>query len=83
MASKSEPKPYFDADDTAWGTQFVFCQSHGRVHGTGWCTVPPYMKIPLLGDTIEEATEEFEIRRQEERAAGRVYWLHSEKANTP
>ena len=42
-------------DDTLFGTNFVYCGSHCRVHSTGWCTVSVAKKRPLRGETIEDA----------------------------
>ena len=61
--SRSDP-PYFTSDDTVYGTKFVYCCQHLRVHGTGWCTVSALDKIPLLSETEEEAVREWEMKKQ-------------------
>lgn len=38
--------------------KFVYCQQHLRVHATGWCTVSERDKVPLHGDTIQEAVRQ-------------------------
>jgi hypothetical protein len=56
-------KPYKSTDDRVYGTKFVYCRSHCRVHSTGWCTVPVLDKIPLLSQTEAEANEEWEMKQ--------------------
>lgn len=48
----------YGADDTVFGTGFVFCHQHLRPHSTGWCTVSNADKTPLSGATLDEATAE-------------------------
>lgn len=68
----NEPeKPYFSTDDKVYGTKFVYCTQHMRIHETGWCTVSVVEKIPLLSLTIEDARLEWDIKKQ---------WLPKEKA---
>lgn len=38
--------------------KFVYCSQHLRPHGTGWCTVSAKDKIPLKGETLNEAYED-------------------------
>lgn len=54
---------YYGTDDKVYGTKFVYCTQHMRVHETGWCTVSVVDKIPLLSDTLQEAVKEWEIKR--------------------
>lgn len=68
---------FFSKDDTVWGTKYVYCHSHGRVHLTGWCTVPVYDKVPLLGDTMEEAMEEYRMRAFKNNGDKGFYWLYN------
>jgi hypothetical protein len=60
----SELKPCFSQDDTRYGTKFVYCDQHLRVHATGWCTVSCINKIPLLADTESEAVAEWEMKKR-------------------
>lgn len=53
----SNPEP---TEDAKWGTKFCYCSQYLRVHGTGWCTVGANQKIPLHGETIEDAEKELE-----------------------
>jgi hypothetical protein len=64
-------KPYFETDDKVYGTKFVYCSQHMRIHETGWCLVSVVDKIPLLSETAEEASQEWELKKQ---------WLPREKA---
>ena len=57
-----DANPWFGSDDKIWGTDFVYCNQHLRVHSTGWCTVSCYHKVPLLGKTLEESQKEWEYR---------------------
>lgn len=41
--------------DLDFGAGFVYCDSHRRVHSTGWCTVPLYRKFPLDYPTLYDA----------------------------
>lgn len=45
------------AEDQVLG-KFVYCKSHLRAHGTGWCTVGVENKVGLKATTQEEATAE-------------------------
>lgn len=38
-------------DDTAFGTEWVYCGQHLRPHATGWCTVSNGDKLPLFTPT--------------------------------
>lgn len=57
---ESQKKPYWRTDDTVYGTKYVYCTQHCRVHDTGWCTVAVVDKIPLLSKTAVEAQEEWD-----------------------
>lgn len=61
---------YQGTDDKVYGTKFVYCTQHCRIHETGWCTVPVVQKIPLLSQTEPEAREEWDLKR---------FWLPKEK----
>lgn len=54
-------------DDRVFGTRYVYCSQHLRVHPTGWCTVSNMDKIALLSDTEEGANTEW---RQKKLAMG-------------
>lgn len=62
---------YYRTDDKVYGTKFVYCAQHMRVHETGWCTVNVLDKIPLLSQTLEEANMEWELKKK---------WLSKEKS---
>lgn len=65
------PQPvYYGTDDKVYGTKFVYCTQHCRVHETGWCTVSVVDKIPLLSQTAKEAEEEWDRKK---------LWLPKEK----
>lgn len=53
----------FGNDDKVYGTKYVYCSQHCRVHDTGWCTVSNLDKIPLLAETPEEAEKEWRMKR--------------------
>lgn len=55
---------YFSTDDKVYGTKFVYCGQHLRVHETGWCKISVINKIPLLSQTIEDAHREWTIKKQ-------------------
>lgn len=55
-------QPYWNTDDRVYGTQFVYCTQHCRVHETGWCTVAVVDKIALLSKTLKEAEEEWALK---------------------
>jgi len=57
---------YQGTDDKVYGTKFVYCVQHCRVHETGWCTVAVVDKIALLSETLEEAAKEWGLKS---------YWL--------
>lgn len=54
---------YNRTDDKVYGTKFVYCTQHCRIHETGWCTVPIVHKIPLLSQTIEDAETEWDVKK--------------------
>lgn len=54
---------YQGTDDKVYGTKFVYCTQHCRVHDTGWCTVPVVDKIALLSETLEEAEKEWDLKQ--------------------
>lgn len=55
--------PYWNTDDRVYGTEFVYCIQHCRIHGTGWCTVAVVDKIPLLSKTANEAEVEWDLKK--------------------
>lgn len=65
------PEAYYGTDDKVYGTKFVYCTQHRRVHETGWCTVNVVDKIALLSATLEDAKVEWELKKT---------WLPKEKA---
>jgi hypothetical protein len=52
MSQKEKDAEVFG--ENAW----VYCQSHMRPHGTGWCSVPPSSKIKLDATEREAAYAE-------------------------
>lgn len=52
----------YSTDDTIYGTKYVYCGQHLRVHEVGWCTVSALNKIPLFGETEKEAHAEWEMK---------------------
>lgn len=46
------------AEDSVFGTPFVYCGAHMRAHTSGWCTVRLVLKRPLTAQTAAEAKEE-------------------------
>jgi hypothetical protein len=52
-------------NDAIWGTHYIYCASHLRVHSTGWCTVPLVDKVPLCGRTLDKAETEWEHKKHE------------------
>jgi len=60
----SEGLDPFSADDSEFGSDFVYCDGHVGAHTSGWCSVPLRSKIPLstnLGDhshSQEDANDE-------------------------
>lgn len=63
-------KVYDGEDDKVYGTKFVYCTQHCRVHETGWCTVPVVHKIPLLSETYQDAETEWDLKK---------FWLPKER----
>lgn len=50
----------YSSTDTDFGTLYVYCDEHLRVHSTGWCTVDNYRKVALDFATYEDAQTEAE-----------------------
>lgn len=44
-------------DDTEFGTDWVYCGAHRRVHETGWCTVSNGQKTPLNVQSYNEGMD--------------------------
>lgn len=60
---KKKEEPYWNTDDKVYGTQFVYCIQHCRVHETGWCTVAAVDKIALLSTTQKDAEMEWDLKK--------------------
>lgn len=46
-------------DERVFGpAAYVYCKSHLRPHGTGWCTVPASDKVLLSAKSYEDACAE-------------------------
>lgn len=57
-----EIDPWGSDDAAAFGEGVIIhCNSHGRPHYTGWCTVPNREKVKLNSTTLEEAADECRV----------------------
>jgi len=46
IIKREKDAPYHSTDDRIYGTKYVYCSQHLRVHMTGWCTVSCLTKSP-------------------------------------
>lgn len=58
-------------DDTQFGTDWVYCGSHLKVHESGWCTVRNAAKTPLAVSSQGEG--ETQAREYGFRLYGEAY----------
>jgi hypothetical protein len=56
-------EPYENTNDKIYGTKFVYCIQHCRVHETGWCLVAAVDKIALLSQTQKDAEIEWDLKK--------------------
>lgn len=45
----------YSQSDLDFGTLYVYCDDHEKVHGTGWCSVKNYRKVALDFPTFDDA----------------------------